>query len=211
MEKCHCIEPFLFHDIALVAKRLESEKSVVIAGTAHAHTAKGNFKILDLDNGVVHASGTRCGMAQNVIDIAFVCTENVQRKRFWAALYKCDCFVESLVGDNRHNRSENFGLHDFHVGRDVGKHCNWRVAIFDIAHSADDLLSAFGNCILDECGMALCGALVDDVYKVFAFMALGFGIAESALDIFGKCCCKFLNFVFRAKGVIRCNAGLPAI
>ena len=59
--------------------------------------------------------------------------------------------------------------------------------------------------------MALCGALVNDVYKVFTFVTLGFGIAESAFDIFGKSFCKFLNFVFGAKGVIRRNAGLPAV
>ena len=42
-------------------------------------------------------------------------------------------------------------------------------------------------------------------------MALGFGIAESAFDIFGKSFCKFLNFIFWAKGVIRRDAGLPAV
>ena len=150
-------------------------------------------------------------MAQNVIDVALVRPEDVKRKRFGAFLNKGYRFVKSLVSNNRHDGSENFGLHDFHIGCDVRKHGDWRVAIFDIADTADNLLCAFGNRILDEGGVAFGCAFIDNVDKVLTFMALGFGIAESSLDVFCKCFCKFLNFIFWAKGVVWRNAGLPSV
>ena len=211
MEKCHRIKSLLHHNVAFVAKRLESVKSVVVACTAHAHATEGNFQILDLDNGIVHASGSRCGMAQNMIDVAFVCTKDVQGEWLWPTLDKCNRFVKSLVGDNRHNRSENFGLHDFHVGRDVCEHGDRRVAVFCIAYSANDLVRPFGNSILDKGRVTFGSSLVYDVYKVFAIVALGLGVAESAFDFFCKSFGKFLNFVFWAKGVIGRDAGLSAV
>ena len=59
--------------------------------------------------------------------------------------------------------------------------------------------------------MALGGSLVNDMYKVFAIVALGLGVAESAFDFFCKSFGKFLNFVFWAKGVIGRDAGLSAV
>ena len=58
MEKCYGIKALLYHDVAFMAKRLESVKSMVIACTAHADTTEWNFQILDLDNRVVHAGRT---------------------------------------------------------------------------------------------------------------------------------------------------------
>ena len=40
MEERDCVKAFLLHDVAFVAKRLESVKAVVIAGSAHAYAAK---------------------------------------------------------------------------------------------------------------------------------------------------------------------------
>ena len=39
----HHVKTFLFHDVALVTERLETVKTVVIAGAAHAYAAERNI------------------------------------------------------------------------------------------------------------------------------------------------------------------------
>ena len=77
VEKRDGVIESLLHHVALVAEGFESVESVVVACAAVADSAEWDGKVLNLDDGVVHACGAGPGFGENALDVAAIFAENV--------------------------------------------------------------------------------------------------------------------------------------
>ena len=128
-------------------------------------------------------------------------------------MHKRDGLIERIVGDNREDRAENFGLHDIHVGSDARKDGCGRVSRIRVAEfrPADDGCRAFRDGIVQQGLVAFDGVRLHDTHEVLALLAGFVRVAVHLLYVVCNCGCQFSHEAARAKHVVWRNAGLACV
>lgn len=192
VEQRNHVKFLLFHDVSLVAECLESVKSVVVAGAAHADASKRQAQIFNLDNRIVDAGGAGGGFGQESVHLFAMVSEDVEGERLRSLLNEFYCIINFLVADDWKNGAEDFGLHNLHAAIDVCENCRRCVAAFFVAFASENLCGAFAYGVFDERLVALDRFRINDVDKVFAFVSGFFCCAVHLLDFCCDCFGKFL-------------------
>ena len=107
------IEPGLFiHDALIVGKCIKAGLSMVRAHAALTESAETHFRCRKMDDRIVDASAAESAPCSNFFRRRFTGRKQVKGQRVGHGVDIADHLIQTVKGEDWHNRSEDLLLHD---------------------------------------------------------------------------------------------------